>query len=57
MTERRDFSDEKLSPEMDGIVQSFNYGKQYDSQHYDDVCKPLRQKCFELQNKKNYNYY
>ena len=57
MVDRRDFSEAKLSPEMDGITQAFTYGRDAESFGTEDACAPLRSKCVELQNKKHKNYW
>ena len=56
MVDRRDFSEAKLSPEMEGITQAFTYGRDAESFGTEDACAPLRSKCLELQNKKQKYY-
>jgi hypothetical protein len=56
MVTRRDFSETKLTPEMDGITQAFNYGQEAEMFGKEDACSPLRTKCYELQNKKQKNF-
>jgi hypothetical protein len=46
---RRDFSETKLSPEMDGVTQAFIFGRDAERFGKEDACAPLRTKCFELQ--------
>jgi hypothetical protein len=56
MVSRRDFSEAKMSPEMEGITQAFTFGRESEQFGSVDGCSPLRTKCFELQNKKHKTY-